>query len=330
MEQDNVPVWNGKPGRYEVWFLTISDGERAYWIRSTLLAPEHGAPEARLWFARFDREHPERTFGVNRAVGIDRFKSGSDGFEIHLGDAVMRSGHAQGAITGGGHEVSWTIDYDTGAPTYRLLPDRLYHGGLAPTKPFSPNVRTAFTGRITIDGEAHQISGMPGQQGHLYGTRHAERWAWVHCGAFHGQPEVAVHALCAQGRRGPVKTPYMTFAGVRWEGRWLRLAGTARKRPFWLGGWRIDLSDRRYRLTGRVAGDPALMVQAEYHDPDGTPRFCHNTEVASSRWVLFERGELGFEEIAVLASEGTTHAEWAGRTPAPGEFARHVSVDPAA
>ena len=69
------------------------------------------------------------------------------------------------------------------------------------------------------------------------------------------------------------------------------------------------------------------MVQARYADPDGTPRFCHNTEVASSRFTLFERRGTGFEEAVVLTSEGTTHAEWGGRTPAPGEFAPHLAVE---
>src|SRR5205807_613494 len=210
---------------------------------------------------------------------------------------------------------------ETGGETYRLLPERLYRGGLAPTKPFSPNVDTAFTGRITIDGRAFPVEGMPGQQGHLFGTKHAERWAWAHCGRFEEDAGAVLQAIAAQGRRGPVQTPVTTFAGLRRGGQWIRLSGLARRRPFWLGGWRIDLSNQRYRLTGRVAGDPALMVQARYADPDGTPRYCHNTEVASSRFVLFERSGDGYEEAAVLTSEGTTHAEWAGRTPAPGAFA---------
>ena len=53
------------------------------------------------------------------------------------------------------------------------------------------------------------------------------------------------------------------------------------------------------RLTGRVMGDPGLMVQARYSDPDGTPRFCHNTEVGSSRFVLFERGRVMDEYLSV-------------------------------
>ena len=325
-EEDNLPAWTGKPGRYEVWFLTMSDGARAYWIRYTLLAPDHGPDEARLWFARFDRAEPANSFGVNRAFPLEEYKGLKDRFEVRIGGGMLRSGHAQGAISGGGHDVSWLLDFETGEPTYRLLPDSLYHAGLAPSRPFSPNVATSFSGRITVDGETHPVVALPGQQGHIHGSRHAERWAWAHCNAFQDDDAV-VHLLTAQGRTGPVTTPFTTFAGVRWKGEWIRLSAVSQTRPFWLGGWRIDVVDKQYRLSGRVAGDPAFMVQAEYHDPDRTPRYCHNTELASSRFALFQRKDAGFEEVAVLSSEGTTHAEWAGRTPAPGEFTPHLSVE---
>ena len=59
------------------------------------------------------------------------------------------------------------------------------------------------------------------------------------------------------------------------------------------------------------------MIRARYEDPTGTERWCHNSEIASSRLALFERRAGGFDEIALLESRGTTHAEWAGRTPAP-------------
>ncbi|MCA1727807.1 MAG: hypothetical protein LC722_09245, partial [Actinobacteria bacterium] len=74
----------------------------------------------------------------------------------------------------------------------------------------------------------------------------------------------------------------------------------------------------------------AYLVRARYEDPDGSARFCHNTEVASSRFVLFERSgrRAAFEEVAVLSSDGTTHAEWVGRTPAPVDMAEHLPADP--
>jgi hypothetical protein len=55
-------------------------------------------------------------------------------------------------------------------------------------------------------------------------------------------------------------------------------------------------------------------------------RWCHNSEVASSRLTLWERRAGGWQDVAELESRGTTHAEWAGRTPAPGVDASHAEV----
>jgi hypothetical protein len=68
------------------------------------------------------------------------------------------------------------------------------------------------------------------------------------------------------------------------------------------------------------------MIRARYEDPDGDARYCHNSEVASCRLVLFERRAGGFDELAVLESNGTTHAEWSGRTPARSVTTEHVEV----
>jgi hypothetical protein len=259
---------------------------------------------------------------------MDRVTDRADPFEVRIGDVELSSGLARGSISGDGHEVAWELEFPTGEPTLRLLPDALYRGGLAPTKPYSPNPDTRFSGSVTVDGEAAVLDAVPGQQGHLFGSRHAERWTWAHCAAFDEGSDAVVSALVAQGRRGPVTTPFTTFVSVRHAGTWLRFSRVSSRRDTALGAWRIDLADRRHRLTGRVAADPERMVQARYLDPDGTPRWCHNSEVASSRFVLFERTRRGgYEEVAVLSSEGTTHAEWAGRTPAPGEFVQHVDVD---
>jgi hypothetical protein len=325
-ETDNLPAYNGKPGRYEVWFLTASDGQVGYWIRYTLLAPTGAAPEARVWFARFDRDRPGEVLALNRGLPIEQYAAGSDGFQVRMGDAFLRSGRAEGTVSGAGHDVSWALSFDIGEPTYRLLPDPLYRGGMAPTKPFSPNPATHFTGTVVIDGREHVVEEMPGQQGHLYGHRHAERWAWAACSAFEEDAGTVIQAITAQGKRGPITTPFTTFVGLRWQGQWIRFSKLSRRRDTALGAWRIDVADKRFRLTGRVAGDPSYLVQARYIDPEGSERYCHNTEVGSSRFVLFERREAGFEEVAVLNSVGTTHAEWAGRTPAPGEFPQHVPV----
>jgi hypothetical protein len=313
-ESDNLPLLSDR-GEYEVWFLTFTDGEtgRGYWVRSTHHAPRRGPASAGVWFARFDPADPAATFGIHRTSwswSID-----AHAFDVRIGDSRMTSGRAEGSVEAEGRTVSWDLQWPTGEPTYHLLPSFMYRGGIAPTKPYSPNVDTRFSGSITVDGQTSNLTGAGGQQGHLAGRRHAERWAWAHGGEFEGD-EAVVHALAAQGRRGPFNTPYLTSVGVRWQGRWVRLSKWRRHRDFGLGSWKVDLENRTFRLTGRIEAPARSLLRARYEDPDGSLRYAHNSEIASCRLALFERRAGGFEEVALLESRGTTHAEWAGRTPA--------------
>jgi hypothetical protein len=344
-EIDNRPRWNDRPGRYEVWFLTMShpEGRNGYWIRYTLRVPPDGPGEPRLWFARFDRQDPSRTFGINGApsssdstepewafgsrVGLVPPGAPPDvrGAVISLGDATFGPGEAIGSISGAGHDVRWDLTWPTGQPTFRLLPAPLYRGRLAPTRPVTPNPDTRFSGTIEVDGEKEELEEFPGQQGHVEGTRHAERWAWASCTAF-GDQRFAFQAISAQSRRARLLTPFATFAAVRLEDRWVRFRSVSRDRSWGLGTWRLSMVSRRYRLEGQITAPREAMIRARYHDPDGTPRWCHNSEVASSRLLLWERRTGGWQEVADLESDGTTHAEWAGKTPATAIAREHVEV----
>jgi Tocopherol cyclase len=327
-ETDNLHKMTNGSG-YEVWFLTFTDPATGagYWIRSTYHAPKRAAHHAGVWFARFDPTDPSETFGVHRRS--DTWSMSTSAFAVRIGgDCFMSSGHAEGAIEGGDRTIRWELGYPTGGETYRLLPRPFYRGALAPTKPLSPNVSTRIEGTVWVDGDAAEIKDAPAQQGHLYGSRHAERWAWAHCAGFDGDESVLVHALTAQSRRGPFTTPFLTSVGVRWEGRWIRLQKLSRRRDFGLGRWKVDVENRRYRLTGRIEAPPRALLRARYEDPDGAERYCHNSEIASARLALFERRAGGFEEVGVFESRGTTHAEWAGRTPAEAVTSEFQEVGP--
>jgi len=279
-----------------------------------------------VWFARFDRADPDAVFGLHRSYPPGALAWSSETFEAEVGPSRFGSGRVEGEIEGDGRRVRWDLSFPTGAPTHRPLPDWLYRRGMAPTRVYSPNVDTRVSGTVEVDGSSLRVQDVPAHQGHLFGTRHADRWAWAHCGDFMDE-SVVVHALVAQGRRGPLVAPYLTSVGIRWEGRWIRLGAVRRRRDFGVGTWRVDVGDRRYRLTGRIEAPASALIRARYEDPDGRPRFCHHTEVASARLALFERRVRGFEEIALLESNGTTHAEWAGLTPATAVVREHVDLD---
>jgi hypothetical protein len=314
-EQDNLPRTAFARGTYEVWFLTLTDPRSGagYWIRSTLLNRRHGGMTAGVWFARFDPADPARTFGIHRT--FPEAKVAEDVFEVGIGDSLMRSGRASGTVAGGGHQAQWDLQFPTGQSTYFLLPDLVNRRAFAPSRALSPNPQTVFSGSVTIDGETTEIIAASGQQSHVYGSRHGERWAWAACSDFIDE-DATLHVLTAQARRGPITTPFLTTVGVRWQDRRIHLWNLGRRRPFGLGKWRLDVGNRRYRLTGWIEAPAWAILRARYEDPDGTPRYCHNSEIASSRVALFERRAGGFDEVALLEARGTTHAEWAGRTPA--------------
>ena len=90
--------------------------------------------------------------------------------------------------------------------------------------------------------------------------------------------------------------------------------------------WRLRLGSRNYSVDGEIRAPWDLLMRARYLDPDDTPRWCHNTEIASSRFLVWERRENGWRELAELVSDGTTHAEWAGKTPAPGVAIDHEEI----
>jgi hypothetical protein len=316
-EQDNAPAWSGGAGAYEVWFLAFTDPPtgRGYFIRSSILAPRKGAVRAGVWFTRCDRADPARTFGLHRSFGLGDLVVANGTFDVRVGDVVMASGTASGSMDGGGHSVRWNLTYPTGDETYRPLPAALYRGRLVPTKLLAPNVATHVSGTIEIDGEASKILDASAHQGHLFGAKHAERWARAHCPEFVDEDAV-VHALTAQQRREPFLSPFATFVGVRWQGEWIRLSKWRAGRGFGLGSWRINLENRRWRLTGRIEAPARAMVRTRYEDPDGRPRYSNHSDIDSARLALFQRKAGGFEEVALLESRGTTHAEWAGMTPA--------------
>jgi hypothetical protein len=296
-------------------------GDSGYWIRYSLRSPVAGPLERKLWFARFDRADPSRTFGIN---GLAEGRP-VEGPVFGVGDALLDSGAARGTMKGGGHEVRWDVRWPTGQPTLRILPPALYRGSLAPTRPFSPNPDVRFGGTIEVDGQVVELDGFSGQQGHVEGTRHAERWAWAHCNAF-GDDGYAFQALSAQGRRGPFLTPTLTYAGLKVDGTWVRLRGPGFKRTWNLGIWRLRLGSRAFRVDGEIRAPWDHLLRTRYLDPDDTPRYCHNTEVASSRLLVWERRDDGWRELVELVSGGTTHAEWAGKTPAAGDFAEHEEL----
>jgi hypothetical protein len=337
-ELDNAMRWDGaSPGHYEVWYLTLSHrpSETGFWIRYTLKAPTagHGEPYAQLWFACFDARDPQRTFGLNRMVPIGALSHEREPFSVDIDGSRITHQSASGHLCGRGHEVRWDLAWLPSEVTHRQLPPLMYlRGGLGETTVLSPNLSVPIHGTIEVDGRRLDLAGEPGGQTHLWGRRHALSWGWGHCNAFDGAPDAAFETLTAKIRRGGVTLPYLTALCLYLDGEAFRW-----NQPWHLPMARGELGTCRYAFraskpTARIEGEyrcrPEDMVVAHYEDPDGTPRYCANTEVADLRLTLWRRGLSGrWLEARRLVAPHAGHFEIGGRRRDPALPRDHETID---
>lgn len=333
---DNYMRWNREPGRYEVWFLTVSHAASGsgFWIRHTLSAPTPDrdlAPTCQLWFAGFDGGDAGRTFALNRKLPVECLRAERDPFLIAVGDAELRHGALHGAIEGHGHAAEWDLTFEPEERAVRTLPEWAYASERVGTKFLSPHFAVPLRGRIKADGREYRFAGERATQCHLWGSKHAHAWGWGHACGFAEEPETAIDVLSAQLKKGPVVLPKLTVVTLRRHGAVTRLSGPLElltgRGAFGHGSFRFAATTPLLRVRGELTASPAETVMAEYTDPDGEPAYCHNSEVASLTVRIERRSWLSTwrEEARLTASRGA-HFEYAARSPDAAVLNRHRTV----
>ncbi|HOO55567.1 MAG TPA: tocopherol cyclase family protein [bacterium] len=317
--------WNGRPGHYEVYYITLNHLESGsgFWIRYTMTAPEHSVGEAysQLWFSYFNHGDPSRNFALKKKFPIEALKDDGTNFSLRIGDNELSGSHLRGVIEGNGHRAGWDLSHSGDEPVHLMMPKFLYLKELADTTAVCVYPDSRFHGSITIDGEKLDFNGDPGDQTHLWGEKHAQRWAWVHCNAFDGSPGSLLEGLSVQVVRGGFTTPPINLFRLKHGGEdysFTEIPGILRSSgSFDLGNWNFTSSSGNSMIKGEISCRADDLVRADYLDPDGEEAFCHNTEVASCNISVYKRKNMfsAWTECNRLGAEKTCHVEFAGRTP---------------
>lgn len=288
----NALRWDGSPGHYEVYYLTLTDPRTAtgLWIRSTLLAPEHGEATAALWFVAMDatglRVAHKETLPISAPVGEEALRRGSIA------------------------DCAWDLRWRVAAPPVQPVHPLLERTGIARTVLALPHPHVLVDGTVRIGDRELALDRVPGGQAHLWGRKHAPRWAWTHCNDFDGHPGDWIDAVgVARG------TPVV----ARLQGEPFTITSPLRvPRPtsrFGPDGWLLEARDGARRIALAVSPPPATLVGVTYHDPDGEPAYCYNSEVATMRVDVQHRAGRRWIDAATLQSDGRAHFEYAQRTP---------------
>jgi len=325
-ERDNILVWDGeKRGHYEVYYLKWNDLESrtAYWVRYTMTSPPAriGDPYCELWGIFFDVNDPGKNFAVKNRYPIDRLSWDRNKFHIKIADAELSMNSCRGKIADDakGLSLEWELEFDSPGGSYYFFPsERFYTGSFPKTKGISPHQNARFSGRIVASGREIKFDGSPGQQTHLWGEKHALRWAWGHCNTFKEDPDTVWEGIDSQIKLGPVPSPHFKIFYLKTDGAEYHFNSPVEwfvnKSRWKLCQWTFECKKRDIRMVGQITSRPRDHVAVTYTDPDGELLWCNNSKVADMKLAIYDGGGGLIKE---LHSEAACAAEYVDRKTYP-------------
>jgi hypothetical protein len=321
----NALQWDGAPGHYEVYYLTLTDRASGWgmWIRYTMVAPlpETGAEATcSLWFLAMDPTGAAEIIARKRTLPISELVAQADPFELRIGDARLTDRGMSGAID----DVRWDLSWTPGLGPYEHVHPFLRKAKIAQTVLVLPYADLEVSGTITDEGGDLQLDGVRGGQAHLWGRKHANRWAWMHCNDFEtleGEPRPGTFVdgvsvfVSRFGREVGPSTPVVGRFGGRDFSSTSPLRVMTNASRFGLTNCHFEARDGARRIVVDVDADRDAMVGVTYHDPDGENAYCYNSETASARlhvWEYMGRSE-GWKLMETLVAPRRAHFEYAQR-----------------
>jgi hypothetical protein len=333
-ERWNSLQWNGRPGHYEVYYLTFTDARSGvgFWIRYTMVAPLPGtgdAPSCSLWFLAMDPTDPSRNVGEKVSFPISDLSATQEPFALRIGDASLTDRGMGGAIETDGKRFSWDLEWTPRLPAYGHVHPLLRRARIAKTILFLPHPDLEISGVVELDGRKIDVDRARGGQAHLWGSKHASRWAWAHCNDFSGaegapRDETFVDGVSVFvprfGRELGPNTPVVARVAGQDLLSTSPLAVTRNKSSFDLTSWRFEARAAHRRVIGTVTARREDLVGVTYHDPDGELAYCYNTEIADMRLEVLARSgpASGWSKRDELVCERRAHFEYAQREPVEG------------
>jgi hypothetical protein len=323
----NALQWDESPGHYEVYYLSATDRGSGcgLWIRYTMVAPLEGDATCALWFMAMD-PRDGTLVGRKQTLPAASMSSRAEPFELRIDDAVL----TDRGMTGAFEDVSWDLRSEPAGPGAEHVHPFLRRAKIAKTVLVLPHPAVDVKGTVTFGGQNLELDGARGGQAHLWGSKHAARWAWAHCNDFEGLDGTPRDDAWIDGvsvfvpRFGRLIGPSSPIVG-HFAGRDFRSTSPLRvmrnESRFGLTTWHLEATDGDLQVVADVDAPREQLVGVTYHDPDGDLAYCYNSETASMRVRVWQRDrsvQEGRRLVDELVSNGRAHFEYAQREPVPG------------
>ena len=297
-------------GLYESYYLTAHDpaGERAVWIRYTVHQRPGHERTGSLWCTYFDAATGPPVAGKHTVAAPE---VGTQDALVAIGGAELTLARARGALRSPTLDAEWALSIGGSDTELRHLPaDWMYGAPLPKTKALTPRPGARFDGHLKIAGRTVSVDGWTGVIGHNWGGEHAERWIWLHCGAFDGHgTDTWIDMVLGRVRVGPVVLPWLASGALSLGGTRHVLGGPRRARATKVEetqhGARFVLTGDDVRVEGEIVSPAGQVVAWRYASPDLDER--HSAHSSLADLVLHVRGSGGQERT--LSACGTATYE---------------------
>lgn len=267
----NALRWDGRPGRYEVWYLTVGG---SFWIRYALHVPTDpdADGECALWFGDFTRVPVMR----RATFPLEALRTPRAGWPLELGPGRLTDTETTGEVEG----ARWSLRFDAAERPFAYAPALVRRLGLAATEVVVVKPALAVSGVVGVDGVSHELTSAAGQQAHVFGRRHADLWGWFHATLDGGR---WVEGLVAKVEG----LPRAAFYASERE---------ARNGLFHVFRTPAELEPGRIRVGPyEVQARADEFVGVTYCDPDGAEVYCYHAERAQLRGPGIETGDAALE-----------------------------------
>jgi len=324
-ELDNMVRWDGRRRPFfEAYYLVfhVPDLAKAFWIRYSLLAPRRdlGPPSASVWAVAFGSG--QGPVAVKETIMAEQATLDRDIFFLQAGESAIYNNGARGRVVSGGHELRWDLQFLPNEASVALYPASFYVLPIPKTKFLSPNWSVRLSGEVCVDGVKIKLQDVPACQAHLWGSEHAERWAWAHCNAFTEDADAVFEAVSGQIRIGKkILRPLTSMALRLGDGRMLRFNRLTQlwfnRSRYQVEGWELEGHRGHYRLKAAFTNRPGEMVGVTYTDPGGSKLYCYHSGTSDLHVELFETGRGGDRRLADLHAPQSASCEIVERAPLP-------------
>lgn len=286
--KENRVIWDGRrEGFYEAFYIQCNDpvSGMAWWFRYSIMVPKkgRGLPYAALWAVQYDQSGVRGPFAMKHIYPISHVRIEKDRFILYIEDSFLTNSHATGKIRHGGRSLEWDIQWTPVGKNFIHYPDCLYTLPYPRSKVASPHWATTGAGFIRWNDGDFFLKDALIHVGHVWGSSHSKRWAWVHTHGFEENPTAVFEGLWM-----PMCDSYgLSMCYFQLDGRLRRYVKFGHswqlKKFLDTNGWKLKMDDSVFGIEGAVSVDPSQIAGITYQDPDGSRRYCYNSKVGNIR-----------------------------------------------